>query len=218
MSLTTAQAETDARTLTRHDADTRFTSTQWKVWANKEYRRLRTWLRGKDIAPEFALLTSQQAVGLGGTVLLSSVSATLEGVHLVEWDATGAGNYREMARADSLQRNVHRGGSYTFRQQAGVLTFGPDGLFEGTVRVHYHNTPADLIGAPYDVFIVPAECELPIVLRTCGWIAVRDGEGEAGRKAWEKAAEELLKEALPALKAQHGIHPQRAGLHEVLGY
>ncbi len=217
MALTLLQAETNARTLTRHDSDTRFTQTQWRVWANQEYRRMRTWLRQEEIAPEFALLTSQQAVGLAGTVLLSSVSATIEGVHLVEWDVSGNGNFRAMEKADSFQRNIHNAAAYTYRQQAGVLVFGPDGLFEGTVRVHYHNTPADLT-ADSNPFVIPVECELPLTMRTCGWIAIRDGEGAAGRKAWEDAAQKMLDEALPALKAQHGIHPGRAGLHVVLGY
>jgi hypothetical protein len=217
VSLTLLQAETNARTLTRHDADTRFSQTQWRIWANDEYRRMRTWLREEEVAPEFALLTSSdQAVALGATLALSAVSATLEGVHLVEWDA-GGGQFRDMQRADRLSRSQHASNLWTFREQNGALVFGPDALFSGTVRVHYHNTPAAL-AADASTFDVPVSCELPLTLRTCGWIAVRDGEGAAGRQAWEDAADKLLKEALPALRARHGVHPTQAGLHVVMGY
>lgn len=215
MSLTLAQAETNARTLTRHDSDTRFSSTQWKVWAHDEYRRLRSWLRQEEVAPEFALLTSSnQTIAEGGTLTLSAVSATFEGVHLVEWDV-GDGDFRPMERASSVERNVHISGRPTFREENGVLKFGPDDTFGGIVRVLYHNTPADLTT---DAFVLPVQCEQPLVMRTCGWIAIRDGEGAGGKKAWDDAAQALLDEALPTLRARHGIHPRRAGLQIVMGY
>lgn len=215
MALTLAQAETNARTNTRHDSDTRFSSTQWKVWAHDEYRRLRTWLRDEEVAPGFGLLTSSnQTIAEGGTLTLSAVSATFEGVHLVEWDA-GDGDFRPMERASSVERNAHATGRFTFREENGVLKFGPDDTFSGTVRVLYHNTPADLTT---DAFVLPVSCEMPLVMRTCGWIALRDGEGAAGKKAWDDAAAALLDEALPTLRARHGIHPRRAGLQIVLGY
>ena len=221
MPLTLLQAETTARALTRHDNDARIGQVLWRVWANEEYRRMRTWLRGEEVAPTFALLTSANLpVAEGGTVTLSSISPTLEGVHLVEWDV-GQGRFRPMERADALDRNRHKSGQFTFREQAGVLAFGPDGQFAGTVRVHYHNTPAALTTDSDPVtgtFAIPPECEMPLTLRTCGWIAVRDGEGMAGRKGWEDAAQALLDEALPALQKRHGIHPRRAGLHVVMGY
>ena len=217
MALTLLQAETNARTLTRHDSDTRFSQTQWRIWGNQEYRRMRTWLRQEDVAPQFGLITSaDQTVALAASLTLSGISATLEGVHLVEADV-GGGFYRPMLKADVLNRNSHGAGGYTFREQAGVIVFGPDGLFSGTVRVHYHNTPADLT-ADSNPFVIPVECEVALTLRTCGWIAVRDGEGAAGKKAWDDAAQALLDEALPALQARHGVHPSYSGLHVVLGY
>ncbi len=217
MALTLAQAETNARTNTRHDSDTRFSSTQWKVWAHDEYRRLRSWLRGQEVAPEFGLLTStNQTLAEGGTLTLSAVSATLEGVHLVEWDV-GDGDFRPMERASSVERNAHVTGRFTFREENGVLKFGPDDMFSGTVRVLYHNTPADLASGS-DPFVLPVQCEVPLVMRTCGWIALRDGEGAPGKKAWDDAAAVLLDEALPTLRARHGIHPRRAGLQIVMGY
>lgn len=221
MALTLLQAETNARTLTRHDADTRFSPAQWRVWAHEEYRKLRTWLRQPSVAPELYLLTStDQAVAEGGTVALSTVSATLEAVHLVEWDA-GQGEFRAMERADSVQRQGHKTGRYTFRVENGVIKFGPDSSFSGSVRVLYHATPATLTTDSDPVtgtFAIPVQLEQPLILRTCGWIAIRDGEGAAGKKAWDDAADAAIKEALPLLKAQHGIHPRRGGLHQVMGY
>jgi hypothetical protein len=216
VALTLLQAETNARTLTRHDSDTRFSQAQWRIWAHEEYRKLRTWLQG--VAPELYLLTSSdQPVAEGGTVTLATVSATLERIHVVEWDAGGSGEFRSFERADSVSPSSHKSGRFTFRVENGVVKFGPDGHFEGTVRVKYWGTPATLTN-DVALFELPTPLEQPLILRTCGWIAIRDGEGAPGKKAWDDAADTSLKEALPALKAQHGAHPRRAGLQLVLGY
>lgn len=214
MALTLASAEDQVRAFTRHTGDTtRLTQPNLRIYLNTVYRQLRSWLRDK--APRYYLLTStDQVVAAGGTVTLTTVSSTIEAPHRVDWKLSD-GTYRPMEAADQLDPNTNQTGLYTWREEGGVLKFGPDALFAGTVRVLYHNTVADISSGSFEV---PTQLDLPLVWMACGLVALADGDGSSAKDSWDKLAEDQLKKSLPQLLKAHGVHTQNSGLRVVMGY
>lgn len=219
MSLRLDDAETQIRALTRHTGDTtRLTQTIVRLYLHHSYRLARSWLTG--VAPELYLQTSlDQAIAAGGTLALSALSSSHDHTHRVDRKLDD-GTYRPMERADPLDPNVHSSGHYTFREEGAVLLFGPDAAFSGTVRVLYHITPATLT-QDSDVFAVPVQLELPVILLSCGLVALQDAEGAVAKKGWDDQAERIcpgITRADKQLRNRHGLHPNRAGLQRIQGY
>lgn len=218
MALRLDDAETAVRALTRHTGDTtRLTQVQARIYLHFVYRELRTWLRQLTVAPQLYLLrSSDQVVAAGGTVTLATVSASLESPFRVERKITD-GSYRPMLSADEGDPNNHQAGGYTWREEGGLLRFGPDDFFEGTVRVLYHDTPAT-ISTDAATFAVPVELEVPLQLKTCGYVALQDSEGAEAKASWDSTAQALMDAAVPGLRKRRGVHQQAAGLRAVMGY
>jgi hypothetical protein len=218
--LTRLSAENQVRALTKHVNDTtRLTATDLRIYLDRAYKDVRTWLI--EPAPSLYLQTSStQAVTAGGTVSLATVSTTHEHTERVDQQLSD-GNWRALERADPLMPNSHVAGKFTFREEGGLLLFGPDSLFEGNVRVLYHNTPATLTtdsDATTGTFAVPVAVEQAIIYLACGLVALADQDGSEAKAGWDAEAGKVLGAALPQLKKRHGRHPQRAGLQRVLGY
>jgi hypothetical protein len=212
-------AETQVRALTRHTGDTtRLTQVLVRIWLHHSYRLARSWLSG--VSPTMYLQTSSdQTIAAGASLTLATVSATHERTHRVD-QKNSDGTYRPMERADPLNPNAHYAGRYTFREEGASLLFGPDATFSGTVRVLFHLTPATLT-ADSDPFLIPVQLELPLQFLTCGLVALMDGDGAAGKDAWDKQADKIapgITRADKQLRDRHGLHPIRAGLHHVQGY
>lgn len=226
MALTLLQAETQVRELERHDVDERVTQAQIRVWLHHEYRELRRWLQ--DFAPSLYLVCSTEVpIAAGEELQLTSAESTFERLYRVEFKVGDV--WRPMERASEVDVNNHVAGRYTFREEAGCLKFGPDDLFAGTVRVKYYGTPPTL-EEDDDVFNIPVALETPLIVRTCGWLGWRDGEGvETLELAYAKAdvmlygvggtaARPRPGSAAALFKQRHGVHPQSSGLRRVLGY
>lgn len=223
MAHTLSQARTEVRELTRHDSDTRVTDTQINRWLNHEYRCLRTWLQ--DIAPElYNVVSGAISLAAGDEIQLTSALATFERLRRVEWDV-GDGDWRPLERASDVAPNEHSSGRRTFRVEGDRLRFGPDDLFEGDVRVTYWITPATLTGS--SEFLLPEIIFHALILRTCGWVGIRDGDALQSRKEFQALADELLYgeggdaarpkpgSAAATLGKQTGAHPQSSGLRRV---
>lgn len=219
MSLRLDDAETQVRALTRHTTDTtRLTQVLVRLWLHHSYRLARSWLAG--VSPTLYLQTSADLpIAAGAALALSTVSATHEHTYRVDRKLDD-GTYRPLERADPLDPNNHYAGAYTFREEGASLLFGPDATFSGTVRVLYHLTPATLT-VDADLFAIPVQLELPLQFLTAGLVALMDGDGAAGKEAWDKLAEATcpgITRADRQLRERHGLHPIRAGLHRVQGY
>lgn len=226
MALTLIQAETQVREFTRHDTDTRLTETQVRAWLHHEYRVLRSWLQ--DFAPSLYLVCSSEVtIAAGEELQLSSAESTFERLHRVEYKVDDV--WRPMERANEVDVSNHVAGRFTFREEGGCLHFGPDDLFSGTVRVKYYGTPPTL-SADDDIFNIPVSLELPLVVRTCGWVLKRDeGDDAAIRAAYAEAdlmlygvggtaANPMPGSVAHIMKKRHGVHPQSSGLRRVMGY
>lgn len=213
MALTLANGEALLRSLTKHTTDTtRLPQADAWLYLNNACRQVRTWLRGA--APKYFMLTSaDQVVVAGGTVTLASISSAMEAPWRVDYKLTDGSGYRPMEAADALDPNTHQAPAYTWREENGVLRFGPDSLFEGTVRVLYHDAVADISSGS---FAIPVQCELPMVYRACGLVALADQDGAAAKQSWDAMADADLAKALPSLRKN--AHQQAAGLRRVMGY
>jgi hypothetical protein len=220
MALLLSAAEAEVRALTRHDSDlVRLTPALVLTFLNREYRKLRTWLQG--VAPQLYLYTSaERDVAPPDDIALGSTALNFENIYRVErkYDGDGsAGCWRSVDRASDEEPNRHAGGVVTWREEAKCLKFGPDDAYQGTYRVLYHVTPANLV-EPGDQFQIPVVLEGPLIFRVCGLVALRDGDGPRAKKEFDEMSAAALDEARAMLVGRHGVHGQHAGMQEIIGY
>ncbi|HKO86712.1 MAG TPA: hypothetical protein VJ140_19615 [Actinomycetota bacterium] len=223
MSVHIDTAETDVRALTRHTGDTtRLTQPAVRRYLNLAYRQIRTWLQ--LTAPELYLLTSLDLpVAAGGTVNISEDVGDIDGIFRVD-QRLDDGTYRPLEVASYANPNVHGAGMPTFREEGGILRFGPDATFSGTVRVLYYAALPDVTDDddPEDeTFQIPASCDMAFLFLTCGLVALQDGDGAAGKASWDGLADKICPGVLRAdkqLRARRGVHQERAGLQRIQGY
>lgn len=216
MALTVGDAVTWVRDMTRHPiADVRLTNDHIKRFLNDHYRGIRNELQ--DIAPTLHLQESTQAHVAGTANYILSNLANFSRLYTVEQYNVDLERYFPVFRASGLAPAVKNFGGLSISLRHNVLNFGPPLEQDWTFRYRYWSYPAE-ITSDAATYVIPEQLELPLKMRACALVYVKDHNDFASYDKWMEAAAKEIERVTPSLKNQYGIHTEMGGAIEVKGY